>query len=122
MLLCIQAGPLFSELSQMGVEDVFLDRMLLFSVQPMLHKTRDITRATEELNRVYGDKFLPDIWLKILKSHRDQENVYHFSTAAQEYYDALSDEHAQEFNWRYQNKGNGITLRLYSINKSVRLL
>ena len=105
MLLYIQPGPLLSELSQMGVEDGFLDRMLFFSVQPMLHMTKDITRATEELNRVYGEKFLPEVLMKIFESHRDQERLYQFSSAAQEYYDALSDEHAQEFNRRYDRKG-----------------
>ena len=76
----------------------------------MLHMTKDITRATEELNRVYGEKFLPDILMKIFETHRDQELLYHFISAAQEYYDALSDEHAQEFNRRYDRKGIGTKL------------
>ena len=113
MLLYIQPSPLLSELSVMGTDDGFMDRIMFFAVKPNLHLTNEMTRATTLLDDSYGVNYLPEVLMKIFRAHNknnqaNPETMYTFSRPGQSYYDMLSDEHAADFNRRYVSSGKEI--------------
>ena len=108
MILYIQPSPLLSEMTVMGGDDGFIDRIMFFCAKPRLQLTRDIMEANQRLLQKYQQDFLPKVLFNIYQHHHGVPTVYSFDDKAQEYYNNLADEHATEFNKRYDSSGKCI--------------
>lgn len=105
MALYIQPCRILSELSIMGGDDGFLDRLLFFAAKPHMHSTKEMMSATRVLVEDFADDLMPTIIGRIFERHREGPTLYEFEPAAQRYYDELSDEHAAEYNSKYASSG-----------------
>jgi len=97
MAVAIQPHPFLQSMySLAGVDDGFIDRLLVTSTWPRIVLSHDRLQGSRELKEMNGN-----IFGHIMKCiYYDHKNgiTYNFCKGAQEYYDDLCDQFAAEYN------------------------
>lgn len=103
MAVFIQPSLCLSEISCMATEDGFFDRVVFMVSKPKHYSSQINKDSVNELNNYHKDT-LKMICTEIYKYHSSQEKTYRFDAEAQNVFNKMSDEHAQEFNMNYPSE------------------
>ena len=116
MIIFVQPAPLLAEMLPMSSEDGFFDRVLTFVSKPKLAKAKESREAVQKLKALGGTECLYKVLVMIFEWHRTGAHAYKLSTAAQAYFDEISDEHVTEFNEMYDSGEFPIDNRVFIFN------